>query len=108
MHFEHDGTIVMRYQGDAGKLIDSCAQAARADRERYGSKMPRKRRRLSVPREVLYKIALERGIPLSRIHEHMEEIWKIAESRDYSKFRTLDSAKAYRQSRRSSVVAIKR
>lgn len=112
LHAESDGTLVLRYQGDATKLVDACAAAAREDRERRdGDKTHKRRRLLSIPREVLYQIALEQGISLDRLAREpalMERVWTLAMGRDYSKFRTLDSSKPYRQSRRSSVVAVKR
>ena len=106
LHAEADGTLVLRYQGDAQHLVDHCAEAAREDRERRDMKVHSRRRLLSLPREVIYKIALDQGQRLDNID--MERVWKEAMSRDYSKFRTMDSGKPYRQRRRSSVVAIKR
>lgn len=92
------------YTGDAQATIDACARAAREDRERRDFKSHPKHRLLSLPREVMYKIAIDHGIPFN----DFESIWKVAMSRDYSKFRTLDKASNYKQSRRSPIISIKR
>lgn len=105
--FESDGTLVIQYRGDAQSLVDHCATAAREDRERRDFKSHHRRRLLSVPREVMYKVAIDHGIPFN----DTQAIWKVLMSRDYSRFRTLDTGNAYKQlrpTRRSGVVSIKR
>lgn len=90
------------YSGDAQAVIDACAAAAREDRERRDMKSHPKHRLMSMPRELLYKIAIENGIPFN----DTESIWKIAMGRDYSRLRTLDKASNYRQSRRRPIVSL--
>lgn len=95
--------MLVTYTGDAQAVIDQCAAAAREDRERRDFKAHANHRLLSIPREVMYKIAIDHGIPF----EDTESIWKIAMGRDYSRFRTLDKGTNYRrQSTRSGIVSL--
>lgn len=102
-----DGTLHLQYHGDAQTLVDHCADFARGMRERPTTRMPNRRKIMSVPPEVMMKVAIENGIDF----HNTAAIWKILKGRDYSKFRCVDDGLLFghrRQSKRSGVVAIKR
>lgn len=104
---DSDGNLHLQYRGDAQAVVDHCADFARGMRERSTTAMPKRRKIMSVPPEVMMKVAIEHGIPF----HNTSAIWEILKGRDYSKFRCVDDGLLFghrRQTKRSGVVAIKR
>jgi len=94
-HEESDGTLVLKYSGDVQNLVDACAEAARGQRESprpISDARMNMRKTMSLDPVVMMHIANTHGIPYS----DMEAIFKVARSRDYSRFRCMDDKTFFR------------
>lgn len=102
-HEEADGTVHLRYHGDAQGLVDACAAEARGQREAprpISDARANMRKTMSLDPVVMMQIAIERGIPF----DDLPAIFKVARDRDYSKFRCVDDARLFRGSGRRIIV----
>lgn len=89
---EADGTLVMRYSGDAQYLVDACAHEARGNREAGGHRaMPDMRKIMRLDPVVLMDIAHRHGLDY-----YDPQVFEIAKGRDYSKFRTVNDRLLFR------------
>lgn len=89
-----DGTMILKYSGDAQTLVDACAREARGWREspkKVTAATAGMRKMMSLDPVVMMQIARERGIP----HSDIDAIFKAARDRNYSRFRCVDDARYF-------------
>ncbi len=89
-HEEADGTMVLKYHGDAQAIVDNCAAEAREQRENPKF-APKYRKLMSVDPVVLMDVAQKAGLNVFD-----PAVFEILRGRDYSKFRVANDKRLWK------------
>jgi len=94
-HEEADGTMVLKYHGDAQSIVDACAAEAREYREKTAFAKPAKYRTLmKVDPVVLMDVAQKAGLNCFD-----PAVFDLLKGRDYSKFRVANDKTLWKRHR---------
>lgn len=102
-HEDADGNSVLRYSGDASALIDACAKEVAANREKGKTRIREQnfgRRMMCLDPVVMMEVARQNGIT-----DYFDPaIRKIMRGRDYSKFRTAEDTRYFKDRSRKIIL----